>query len=371
MRQIIGKTLISMRRSIFNNFQCLRYSHQQEKKILEQLKNRSLLLLNGPDSSNLLQGLITNDMQHFNNGTANIYTLFLNIKGRVLYDSIIYKHPELNDSYYIECDKNIQEQLHRHLNMYRLRRKVEIKSLDSKMNIWTLFNPNLHEKTVNQTKFEGRIFPCGNNDNSNSTNNNNNNNTSSKKMDKISIYEDPRLVNLGLRILTEIDVKRDDIVKNFESEIELTRKNSNYHEFRYKLGIAEGVDDLPPGKPLPLDINGDYLHGISFHKGCYIGQELTARTHYTGIVRKRLMPLLFNDVPKNLLNYDETIVNELGKPVGKFRGIVNQYGLGLVRISEALNSQSLEICGTKVTIFKPFWWPQEAQKQEISAKSNK
>lgn len=364
MRQFLGKSLLSMRRSVFNNFQSLRHSHNQ--KLLEQLKNRSLLLISGPDASGLLQGLMTNDMQHFQNGAANIYTLFLNIKGRVLFDSIIYKHPENNDSYYIECDTRIHDQFHRHLKLYRLRRKVEIKTIHEKMNVWTLFNPNCFEKSENRSSnLEGRIFPCGDNNS-----NNNNNNTSSKSVDKIIIYEDPRLANLGLRILTEIDVMREDIVKHIEREIPFSSELT-YREFRYKLGIAEGVDDLPPGKPLPMDINGDYLHGISFHKGCYIGQELTARTHHTGVVRKRLMPIMFDEVPKIQLNYDETIFNETGKPVGKFRGHENKYGLGLVRIAEALNSQSLEICKSRVTVLKPFWWPQEAQKQEVSAKSNK
>ncbi|XP_043485204.1 putative transferase CAF17 homolog, mitochondrial [Leptopilina heterotoma] len=360
MQQIFGKPLITLRRLFINNSQILRYSHNE--KYLEQLSNRSLLLVNGPDSSNLLQGLITNDMQHFHNGAANIHTLFLNIKGRVLYDTIIYKQPENNDSFYIECDRRIHEQLKRHLNMYRLRRKVEIQTLENKMKLWTLFNFNLTEKTMNEkSKFDGRIFPCGDNDK---------NNTSSKRIDKIIIYEDPRLMNLGLRIITEFDVERNDIIKYLESEISSSNEGiCNYREFRYKLGIAEGIDDLPPGKTLPLDINGDYLHGISFHKGCYIGQELTARTHHIGIVRKRLMPIIFDELPKKAFNCDETILNETGKSVGKFLGNVNKYGLGLVRITEALNSQLLEISGLKVNVFKPFWWPQEAQKQEVTAKS--
>ena len=59
------------------------------------------------------------------------------------------------------------------------------------------------------------------------------------------------------------------------------------------LGIVEGVAQLGLGKVTPLEYNLDYLHGVSFHKGCYIGQELTARTHHTGVIRKRILPLQF------------------------------------------------------------------------------
>lgn len=362
MRRILGKSLFTLNRFLIKpRIKLQSFSYTQDQKILEHLTNRSLLRIGGEESLSLLQGLITNDMHHFLNGAANIYTLFLNIKGRVLYDTIIYKPPEENSFFYIECDSQILDQLQRHLKMYRLRRKVEIESLQGNMKIWALFNPSYFEKSEEpDLKLDGRIFPCGNNTQ-----------TSSKSVDKIIIYEDPRLANLGLRILTESSVEREEIVKHLESEGPYLEGKPSYKEFRYKLGIGEGMEDLPPGKPLPLEVNGDYLQGISFHKGCYIGQELTARTHHIGVVRKRLMPLMFDELPREDFKYDEMITNEAGKAVGKFRGRENEFGLGLMRISEALNSQKLEICGSRVTVLKPFWWPQESQKEELSAKGNK
>ena len=65
----------------------------------------------------------------------------------------------------------------------------------------------------------------------------------------------------------------------------------DYTSFRYRMGLSEGLDDHPFAACFPLESNGDYLHAISFFKGCYIGQELTARTYHTGVVRKRLMPV--------------------------------------------------------------------------------
>ncbi len=102
--------------------------------------------------------------------------------------------------------------------------------------------------------------------------------------EKVKGIGDPRLEELGWRVLLgpgqELRPKEN---------LELSEE-SEYKSLLYALGVGEGVADFPTGNSFPLESNGDYLHGISFQKGCYIGQELTARTHHTGVIRKRLMP---------------------------------------------------------------------------------
>ena len=102
------------------------------------------------------------------------------------------------------------------------------------------------------------------------------------------------------------------------------------------------------------------MHGVSFHKGCYIGQELTARTHHTGVVRKRLMPLEF-DQP--LKTQTEEILDSEGKSAGKVRNIVGNVGLGLLKIDQVLSSPSLTVDGVTSKTWKPSWWPIEAKKK--------
>nr|XP_012139204.1 PREDICTED: putative transferase CAF17 homolog, mitochondrial [Megachile rotundata] len=332
-------------------------SSHSSQKILEHLKNKTLIRVRGKETSSFLQGLITNDMKHFEEGAANLYALFLNIKGRVLYDVIIYKQED--DAYYIECDSQVADPLQKHLKMYRVRRKIDIENLGDSINIWAFFDSvqSLDDKLngTNKQRLEGLIFPCGSL-----------NNKVSKVIDNVMIYEDPRLSDLGIRILAESKIEKNKIAKHLNFDCSTSTNNLSFKAFRYKLGIAEGTDDLPPGKPLPLEVNCDYLHGVSFHKGCYIGQELTARTYHTGVVRKRLMPLIFSEMPNVSLAYDEKIINESGNVVGKFRGIEKEYGLGLMRITEALKAQSLTISDIKVKVLKPVWWPQESQAQSAS-----
>ncbi|KMR00778.1 transferase caf17 mitochondrial-like protein [Lasius niger] len=341
-------------------------SDQVDGKILERLNDRSILRVSGNETSSFLQGLITNDMKHLSEGASNIYTLFLNIKGRVMYDAIVYKSEESN-MYYVECDSQIVESLQRHLQLYRVRRKIDIKHIGDKINVWSMFDSTRrfdNSTAVNENgkrKLEGMIFPCGTL-----------NSKASKFVDNIMIYEDPRLPDLGLRILAESQIGKHEIIKHLDSNVVSSSKSAgNYKAFRYKLGIGEGIHDLPPEKALPLEINCDYLHGVSFHKGCYVGQELTARTYHTGVVRKRLMPLVFDNIPDKPLAYDEKILDESDKVVGKFRGYIDKYGLGLMRINESLGARRLNVSGINIRVVKPAWWPQEFQKETISVKDIK
>lgn len=357
---------ICKRNKSINDYKRYLYKHNSTQtggKMLVHLNDRSVLRIRGNEASSFLQGLITNNMKHLEEGAPSIYTLFLNTKGRVMYDAIVYKN-EKSDSYYIECDSQIAESLQRHLKMYRVRRKIDIEHIGDKINVWSVFDSTkyLDGTTANENencKLEGMIFPCGTL-----------NGKTSKIIDGVMIYEDPRLPDLGLRILAESQIDRHEIIKHLDSDV-LSENVENYRAFRYKLGVGEGIHDLPPGKALPLEINCDYLHGVSFHKGCYIGQELTARTYHTGVVRKRLMPLMFDNIANKPLAYDEKILNESGNVVGKFRGHSGKYGLGLMRINEAVSANQLNVSDIKIKVVKPAWWPQEVQQEIVSVKEIK
>lgn len=303
-------------------------------------------------------------MRHLDEGAPNIYTLFLNIRGRVMCDAVVYKSEE-SDLYYVECDSQVVDSLQRHLKMYRVRRRIDIEHVGDKISVWSMFGsagrPDDGAAASETGKLEGMIFPCGTL-----------NSKASKFVDSVMIYEDPRLPDLGLRILAETQIGGDEIIKHLDADVSPSESpGDDYRAYRYKLGVGEGMHDLPPGKALPLEINCDYLHGVSFHKGCYIGQELTARTYHTGVVRKRLMPLLFDTVVDKQFAYDEKILNESGNAVGKFRGCVAKYGLGLMRINESFSARQLSVSGINVRVVKPAWWPQESQREAVLAKDTK
>lgn len=300
---------------------------------LEELRQRQMIFVEGEESSQFLQGLVTNDMSHLSRGNTALYAIFLNKGGRVMYDTIIYKEKEKESTFYIECDTEVVDQVVKHLRLYRVRRKIEIEKA-TECKVWVLFNddPDVKSKSI--------VLP-------------------KKKIENAIICTDPRLKHLGTRLVIPSNASESD-VKSFFSEIDVNfATEDDYRKHRYRLGIGEGVNDLPLGKAFPLEANIDYLNGVSFHKGCYVGQELTARTHHTGVVRKRLMPLKFSSSLPHLLDPQSIeITNESEQSVGKLRGYCNGHGLALLRIEPALAATKLFANGIECTTQRPSWWPQ-------------
>ncbi|CAG9765812.1 unnamed protein product [Ceutorhynchus assimilis] len=298
-------------------------SQNISKNALQHLNERSIIQIKGPDVSEFLQGLITNDINHLSNGVGSMFAMFLNTKGRTLYDSLIYKTAEDN-SYLIECDTKVTIALQKHLKIYKVKRKIDISQSSSK--VYVLFNPLIigQEKLADYSILNGEYknkFP--------------ENSSDLKVFKDILIFKDPRVAHLGFRIIAESDKV------NSINEIAECDVSDNYKKLRYSLGIGEGEEDLLSGNSFPLECNCDYLHGVSFHKGCYIGQELTARTYHTGVIRKRLMPLIFTKIPTVLP--ENNIIMHNGKNLGKFRGIEGNVGLALLRMSQALEFGTISI----------------------------
>lgn len=331
--------------------------------MFEQLKDRSLIRVSGSEVCDFLQGLITNDIRHLAQGIGCMFAMILNTKGRVLYDTIIYRTSQ-KDTFLIECDKQITEPFQKHLKMYKVKRKIDISNLQDEYNIYSVFNFKTSTGDENNEhstkKLEGLIVPCT------SLKETLPETSSTCKMyEDLLIYRDPRISDLGSRIIAPNKSDIPQQISQIFNIISEPDKKATYRALRYNLGIGEGIIDLPPGNCLPLEANCDYLHGISFHKGCYIGQELTARTHHTGVIRKRLMPLIFSKLPIKLPEEDRVMNNNVN--LGKLRGIEDNVGLGLLRISQALELKEITVGDGVARTIKPSWWPLEAPKERITA----
>ncbi|XP_047994730.1 putative transferase CAF17 homolog, mitochondrial [Leguminivora glycinivorella] len=316
----------------------IRYLHsEQPSSVLYPLPKRKILKVAGDDASRFLHGLITNDMEHLS-GATSMYAMFLNNKGRVLFDTLIYKWQNQH-SFMLECDENVLAQLKKHLKIYKLRSAVQIEDLSQDLRVWALLpSPDLIPDCKSFTE------------------------------NQINIYKDPRLADLGYRVVSTALLNGSQVAKQINENIEVESSEEGYQYLRYKLGVSEGCHDLPPGTCFPLEANCDYLHGVSFHKGCYIGQELTARVHHTGVVRKRIMPLKITNLGNDEIETN-TIIRAEGKPtsnLGKFKSYIKDYGLGLVRIKEALDAKVLIVDKSTMEAFKPAWWPVEAPKEKAT-----
>lgn len=339
---------------------------------VEPLLKRGLIRVSGEDSSSFLQGIVTNDMKHLQE-TKSIFTMFLNTKGRVLFDSIIYKRKE-EHTFFVECDLDGVQGLVKHLKMYRVRRKVNVDPINDEWKLWVLFNPKEVETSSNVVKHENQDrVPCS------LPSRPNENSAVLSYLDDVTlsndstIYPDPRLSFLGYRVIAP---KNENVIKSVQNVgISVESSTHSYRMFRFRLGVGEGIKELPTEKCFPLEANCDYLHGVSFHKGCYIGQELTARTHHTGVVRKRLMPLVLdNEFTESSTVIDAPIEEASGEKktsIGKLRGVEKNCALGLMRVAEALVVKKLKINSSEGATERPHWWPQELPKERLENTSSK
>ncbi|XP_073818436.1 putative transferase CAF17 homolog, mitochondrial [Musca autumnalis] len=306
---------------------------KDNKFIVEYLDQRQLIRVKGEDIIPFLQGLTTNDIRQLQSShTGSLYTMFLNKAGRVLYDAIMYKAPTDSSTILIECDQEVCNELMRHLKLYRVRRKIQIDSIADELKVWCVFQAGGGGPTA--------VLP-------------------QMPVDNMDIINDPRLPDLGYRLIATADRTSEEISRLLKhlsnAKIEQSNDGNNYRLHRYTIGVAEGMKDMPPGKQFPLEANCDVLNGVSFNKGCYIGQELTARVYHTGVIRKRHMPLILKAPLAE--NSSFSVNNDAGVKVGNVLGCAETNGLALIRIEKALKSKELTIDGKPCSVEIPKWWP--------------
>lgn len=315
-----------------------------KKLIFENLSpHRSLLRVAGNEVFQFLQGLITNDINHVKeaSGDSAMFTMFLNKPGRVLYDAIIFKRKNDENSCLIECDQAVEQELKRHLMIFRVRKKIDIEIVNNQLHIWTGFEDC---RNASNQDAQHIVMPK----------------MSNAKSNEVITCLDPRLNQLGIRFIAPNSFQITDFQNIYQNvECVLSNDEYNYIEHRYVHGVSEGSIEMPPTKTFPFEANCDFLHGISFHKGCYLGQEFTARTFHTGVIRKRIMPIVIESPGDTKLEFDAPIVNETEQLIGKLKGIRNNHAIGSLKVDQALSSKSLKIGDLAASTYRPAWWPRK------------
>ncbi|MBS7670577.1 YgfZ/GcvT domain-containing protein [Croceicoccus gelatinilyticus] len=198
----------------------------------------------GNDVAEFLQGLVTNDVK----GALPVWAALLSAQGKALFDFFVWP---AKDALLIDCEAAHAEELAKRLTLYRLRRKIDI-AIDPKVAVhWTAHRGD------------------GGGD-------------------------DPRMAALGQRWLEPVEDDPTDCA------------DEAYRKHRLSLGVVEGREELGHDQTLWLECNAVELHGVSFSKGCYIGQENTARMNWRQKVNRRLVvvPLEKSDEKRRRVAYD-------------------------------------------------------------------
>ncbi len=285
------------------------------------LDDRAILYINGEDAKEFLQNLISNDINKVND-TNSCFGSLLTPQGKFLYEFIIVKH---KSGYLLDCEKPQAEELFKQLSLYKLRSKVEILNLSNEF-VVAAFS---HEKFFTFDKAQDKSgFTI--------------------KYREDPIFLDPRNKQLGARLIINLE-------KLYLSLKKLDLHDANlkeYYSLSHSLGIVPKDLNKLKNKLFGIECNFEELNGIDFKKGCYVGQENTARIKLKNKLSKRLFPI---NIINGKLYEGESIYNneiEIGKVL-----IDSDYPFALIKFlnenfDEKANFKTKE---ASMNINKPDW----------------
>lgn len=274
------------------------------------LPTRTVITLHGPDVRRLLQGIITQNIDALSPDNA-LFAALLSPQGKWLHDFfMVTPEPE---TVWLETDAENSTQLIERLKRYRLRAKVEIALL---------------ENAVVMAQWGEDLPPA------------------SKEKGALWLI-DPRYDALGRRGI-------------FLPDTAMPEQNAtveDYNRMRIGLGIPHGLVDIGSEGGFILDYGYDLLHAVDFAKGCYVGQEVTARMHYKGNRKKKLYCVTASvalPAPGTALTSGD------GQAIGALTSVSGPYGLVLCRREEAQNiitkKEPIVAGNAEVTLSSPPWW---------------
>ena len=261
------------------------------------LEKRGVILVTGEDAKDFLQNIITNNINKVSNKNS-VFAALLTPQGKYLNEFFVIQN---NKGYLLDCSENSTKELIKDLSKYKLRSKIEIEDLSSEFVIGVITNSKFKELQKESKSNENTIA-----------------------YRDTPIFLDPRNEKLGARIISNLEKLYLTIKKLSLNIIE----NEEYYSLAHKLGVPEkGLINLKD-QLFGLEANFETLQAIDFKKGCFVGQENTARMKLKNKLRRRLLPISSS---KKLNIGDEITFNNI--KIGKI--LINQpYPFGLIKVLE-------------------------------------
>lgn len=261
------------------------------------LKDRAVIALEGGEAREFLQGLVTNDIGSLAPQTG-LYAALLTPQGKILFDFLV---TEGDGAVLLDCPLDRAEALAKRLTMYRLRAKIGI-TVRPQLSVYVGLSGRPAERAVT--------------------------------------FTDPRLAALGPRSIGACAEMPD-----------FLEGPATYHAERLTLGVPESAD-FGSDKIFALDAGLDELRGVAFDKGCYVGQELTARMKHRGTARKRVLPVRAD----GMLPPAGTVIASGTLEIGEMVSTYGAQGFALVRLDRLDEAKAPLTAGTlPVSLTRPAW----------------
>jgi folate-binding protein YgfZ len=246
-------------------------------QLLAHLPERGVITIDGDDRVAFLQGLVSNDVAAAAPGRV-VWAALLTPQGKWLADFFIFADA---DSLKLDCERAQIPMLLQRLSRYRLRMKATLRD-EAEFGVYVAWG--------GRPDVTGLVAP------------------------------DPRLPDFAWRILAS------PASPTLSQRINATAED--WDRYRLAAGLPDGSRDMESDRSVLLEAGFDELAGVSWSKGCYMGQELTARTKYRGLVKRRLVRVAVDGV----LPAPGTPVLREGIEVGTMRSGRDQTGLALLRL---------------------------------------
>lgn len=281
------------------------------------LEKRGVITVSGPDRVAFLQGVVSNDIERCARGEA-VWTAFLTPQGKYLHDFFVV---QVGETLLLECEGDRLMDLGQRLQRYKLRSDVTL-DIGRDYRVFALCDLPDGGFEGGRIDLEGGVA-----------------------------FPDPRLPGLGWRL-----VASEAEARGWLADKGLTAASADHYDrLRLDLGVPDGSRDLDVEKAVLLENGFDELGGIDWQKGCYMGQELTARTRYRGLVKKRLLPV---SAQAGDIAPDMPLLAD-GKEIGQVKSANGAKGLALVRLGKWRQAQaddvSLTVADVPVSIGVPDW----------------
>ncbi|KAJ6515960.1 Aminomethyltransferase folate-binding domain-containing protein [Mycena sanguinolenta] len=348
---------------------------------IARVPHRSVLSLTGSQTSEFLNGILSTQVH---SPPRPFYSAFLHAQGRVLYDVFVYTHMNSTTGqpgYLIDYDSRPSESppLLDLIKRYKLRSKIKVRDASDEYDVWGAWGTSVEDQKVEKhwkwAENSGVVepewnktgeWPWGSQD---------------------EVLHDRRAPGMGKRLL----IRTGDRPPEASSHEVAFPEAYTLHRILH--GVPEGHTDMPAMQAFPMDSNLDFMGGLDFRKGCYVGQELTVRTYHKGVIRKRILPVVIhppNSPPSELIEPSPDM--PVFPPGLDIRGAINQtledtpqprprgngkllsssngLGLALLRLEQVEAAEegkltfSMDVEGDDgtswgVSHWRPEWWPRK------------
>ena len=294
----------------------------------EILENRGVVAVEGPDARSFLQAMISNNADNIS-PSVSIYAAMLSPQGKYLHDFVI---SQVGSKFLLDTEEARMLDLVNRLNLFRLGSEVTINSMKSETRVaalWRETSPLLLNKN-HKPGHTAEISNC-------------------------CVVLDPRVPALGYRVIgTKSNIK-----KFISHELSNPVTESNFDSHRLEIGIPDGSRDIRINKSYLLESNFEELNGVAFDKGCYVGQENTARQKHRGTIRRRLIKVnISGPSPEN----NERILWE-NREIGEMRSVSGCLGMAIIHLDRwaEAKAQNAKLRAGSATVipFLPDWLTHE------------